>query len=807
MSDSRPRQRLPESPGLKILGPVLTVAVIAIVEITNLLDINVPNPPAILMTLVVFSAFAGGLSAGLIATIATCIYLPVFYADSRIPLYYSPDNLLRVIVSTVTVPAILVMAAISKRRGDHLALQWLRREQEHSKSLRKLLAQREKVEADLKRATADAEAASLAKSEFIANVSHEVRTPMNGIIGMTELVLDSELTREQREHLEAVRSSADALLTIINDLLDFSKIDAGKLELQPVPFDVQALLSDVARSLALRAHEKGLELVVTIDVDVPAGLRGDALRLRQVLVNLVSNAIKFTDDGEVVLSLHRDKSGFRFTVRDTGIGIAEEKQEEIFDAFTQADGSATRRFAGTGLGLTISSRLVDAMGGTIAVKSKVGKGSTFTVMLPLEIADDVERISHEPRQSLYSNRVLVVDDNRTARTALLRNFEEWGIPAVGAASGVDAMAALRGAFEKDEPFTLLLCDARMSGMDGFTLIERMRSEIDEPPAVVMMLTTSDQAVDADRCSHWGVAEYVIKPVRPGRLLRALSAAASERPSDEGPVSSGRPSRPAPPRALRILVAEDNAINATLMRGLLERQGHEVSVVGDGEKALDEISKRGGYDLAVLDVQMPVLGGMEVAWLVREEEKKQGGYIPMIAVTAHAMKGARESCLKAGFDAYMCKPIRPDELFEAMDAIVPSSFGLSEPKVHKARRRSFIGQNLAEDRFDPQLLLRHTGHDVALARELVKMFLEEYPPWVDKMRKALDVKDARELQRVAHMVKGAVSHYGAETSTDLALILERMGRDRDLINAPVALAELEASLERLRPALAKFAEER
>lgn len=794
--------------GARMFGPVLTIVVITAVEIAHQVGVRIPNPPAILMTLVVFSAFTGGIQAGLASTVATIIYLPVYYANSRDPLTYSDENLLRAIVVTVATPALLAMAAISKRRGDRLALEWLRREREHSASLRKLLAQREKVEAELKEAKEEAEAASRAKSEFIANISHEVRTPMNGIIGMTELVLDSELTREQRDHLEAVRASSDALLTIINDLLDFSKIDAGKLELLPVPFDVHALMGDVVRSLALRAHEKELELVYEVGVDVPAGMRGDALRLRQVLVNLVSNAIKFTDEGEVVLSVSRRKGKVRFVVEDTGIGIPEERQQAIFDAFTQVDGSTTRRFAGTGLGLAISARLVEAMGGELSVKSTVGKGSTFTVSLPFEAADDVERISAEPRSSLLTTHVYLIDDNDRARRVVKGYLDQWGIPNRTFDRALDALAALRHAEEDGDGMPLLVLDAQMPELDGFGLVERIRAELHQPPRVVMMLTTTGQTVGAARCRQLGITDYLIKPIRPARMLRSLAAATTPK-DDLPPPSSGRPSRSVAVAQLRVLVAEDNAINATLIRRLLERQGHDVTVVTDGRQALDHIAD-GRFDVAILDMQMPEVGGLEVAWLVREEEKKQskdGAYLPLIAVTAHALKGTREACLKAGFDAYMSKPIRPDELHEVIDAIVPTTFATA-PDRERPRRRSYMGDAVTvDDRFDRDKLLTYTGHDVELARELVGMFLDEYPGWLRAMHEGIAESDPREVQRVAHMLKGAVSNYGAETATDLALIIERMGREGDLTHASVALRELSQSMDRLRPSLEEFIEER
>ncbi|HHH27447.1 MAG TPA: response regulator, partial [Polyangiaceae bacterium] len=412
-----------------------------------------------------------------------------------------------------------------------------------------------------------------------------------------------------------------------------------------------------------------------------------------------------------------------------------------------------------------------------------------------------------PRPSLLTTKVYLIDDNDRAREVVKGYLDQWGIPNQAFGSALDALASLRGAQEADDGMPLILCDANMPDLDGFGLVERMRAELDEPPRVVMMLTTTGQTVGAARCRQLGITDYLIKPIRPGRLLRTLTTASSPQ-VDYAPPSSGRPSRAPTVAQLQVLVAEDNAINATLLRRLLERQGHDVTVVEDGRQALDRTAE-GRFDLAILDMQMPEVGGLEVAWLVREEEKKQSGeasYLPMIAVTAHALKGTREACLKAGFDAYMSKPIRPDELLEVIDAIVPTTFGA--PERERPRRRSYMGDAItADDRFDRDKLLTYTGHDVELARELVGMFLEEYPGWVDAIRLALNEDDAREVQRVAHMVKGAVSNYGAETATDLALIIERMGREGDLANAAVALRELAESLERLRPSLEDFVAER
>jgi CheY-like chemotaxis protein len=398
----------------------------------------------------------------------------------------------------------------------------------------------------------------------------------------------------------------------------------------------------------------------------------------------------------------------------------------------------------------------------------------------------------------------VADDNDTCRGVLRRYLDGLAMSLSAVPTGIDALATLRRAEHEGDPFGLLVLDADMPGMDGFALVERMRDELSSPPSVVMMLTTTQQSSGASRCRRLGIPNYVIKPVRTGRLLRALSQALTPTPDPSGPPASDpRGSAGSfPRRSLNALIAEDNAINATLMTRLLERQGHRVTCVQDGPAALDAI-RAGKFDVAVLDVQMPELGGMEVAWLVRDEQKKGDRYLPMVAVTAHVVKGTRESCLKAGFDAYLSKPIRPDELYEVIDTIVPPTYGAPQQR----RRRSFVGNNLVDSRFDRVTLLEHTGHDIVLAKELVELFLEEHVRWNAQMRAAIEAGDSAELQRVAHMLKGAVLHYGAQTAMDLALILERMGREGDIASAPTALDELELTIKRMIPDLEKFLRDR
>ncbi|HZO12622.1 MAG TPA: response regulator [Polyangiaceae bacterium] len=735
----------------------LAIGTIVVVEGADRLGFRIPNPPAILMTIVVFSAFTGGVRAGFATAAIACSYFVFFYADSTDPLTFSQENFLRVAVLAVTTPAMAVMAAVSKSRVDRIKLDALRQEQEHSASLRKLLA-------ELSAAKEAAEAANRAKSEFLANVSHEVRTPMNGIIGMTEMALETELTREQRDYLETVRSSADALLTVINDLLDFSKIEAGKLELQPVPFDPRSLLSEVMRSLALRAHQKELEICWEVTPEVPAQLRGDALRLRQVLVNLVSNAIKFTEQGEVVVTATRDDDRLLIEVRDTGIGIARDKLGTIFEAFTQADGSSTRRFHGTGLGLTISARLVEAMDGTLSVESEAGKGSRFTVSLPIDKSAEALQPPLMP-----ALRVLVVDDNDTAAGITLRLL---------ASARLEAFRGTENAGD------IALVDSRG---DGYAIAERLRASNHK---VVMMVTSLEQAEAAARCRRLGILDYMVKPIKPARLLRLIAEAST---GEEAPPSSGRAPRRDTTRALEVLVAEDNAVNARLLSGLLANQGHRVTVVEDGRRALSALSSK-RYDLALLDVQMPHLDGLEVTWRVRQREKKTGAYVPLVAVTAHAMKGDRERCLRAGFDAYLCKPIRPDELFDAIDAVVPTDYGAPAAALSRP----------ATD-FDPDSLLARAGHDLDLARELASIVLEEQDGWLRSIDAAIAREDAAELQRVAHTIKGAVASCGAHAAADVALMLERMGRDGELGGAERTARTLGEALERLKPALHAFAD--
>lgn len=648
---------------------------------------------------------------------------------------------------------------------------------------------RQRMQNDLIAASRAAEAANRAKGEFLANMSHEVRTPMNAIIGMTDLALDGNLSPHQKDCLETVKFSAESLLGLLNDILDFSKIEAGMLEFENVAFSLGESVETVMRSLAVAAHKKDIEFLFVVSPAVPDGLLGDPLRLRQILLNLLSNAIKFTEEGEVVLRVEMAESTagdcrLRFAVSDTGIGISESAQERLFQNFSQADVSTSRKYGGTGLGLAISKALAEGMGGAISLRSTPGQGSTFTVELPFAVSP-----AHAPLQPkvLFGKKLLVVDDHPLSAALLVEELRRLGAESLSCAAGDEAIQRIHEARHRQAPFDGVILDGTMPGMDGLTTATIIREHLDAQMPILLLLTTVDPGLQIARCQEAGLRDYLLKPVAPRQILLALASCLTRQAWEDAHYDTvddgGQPTlSQVQGNSYHLLLAEDNAFNQKLALALARKKNWKLTLVSDGQAAIDAVAQ-GDFDLVLMDVQMPEVDGLQATRTIRQLNRERGRDIPVIGMTAHAMAGDRERCLAAGMDEYLAKPIRPELFYEVVERFLRQS---ADPREGGGSSRSDFGAQIADK-----------GN---LLADMAREFLRDFPETLENLGRGRNQGDRRELEMVAHNIKSVVGFFQAEEAMELARQLETCAREDRLAEVGTLFEDLDAALRRLRQEL-------